>query len=112
MPGLYQSLGSSLLSEPQTCCTRRFNTPLRNTNSLNTMDFYQACLCLLVAGNTGLLWSQYRKRKQTGDDSLNGEKHTVGHAAAMRSFHLTFFLPYIMAVAADWLQVRIQLPRN
>ncbi|KAK3195961.1 hypothetical protein K4F52_000828 [Lecanicillium sp. MT-2017a] len=68
------------------------------------MDFYQACLFVLVAGNTGLLWSQYRKRRQSSDDAVNGEKYTAGQTAAMRSFQLTFFLPYIMAVAADWLQ--------
>lgn len=62
---------------------------------------------VLVAGNTGLLWSQYRKRRQSSDDAVNGEKYTAGQTAAMRSFQLTFFLPYIMAVAADWLQVRV-----
>lgn len=65
------------------------------------MDFYQISLGLLVAVNTGLLWSQYRRKSGLGGKGGEATKTS----ASSRSFHLTFFVPYIMAVAVDWLQV-------
>ncbi len=64
------------------------------------MDFYTISLGLLVAANTGLLWTRYGRR--------NGQrvKSWLSTAAPTRSFQLTFFIPYTIAVAIDWLQVK------
>ncbi|KAJ6780626.1 hypothetical protein PWT90_01722 [Aphanocladium album] len=63
------------------------------------MDFYQLSLGLLATVNIGLLWTQYRRK--TGDSN---QKSWLSSAASARSFQLTFFIPYIIAVAIDWLQ--------
>lgn len=69
------------------------------------MDFYQVTLGLLVAVNAGLLWTQYRRRSD-GAGLFTSEKSSPS-SALMRNFQLTFFIPYTMAVAADWLQVEL-----
>ncbi|KAK8016138.1 major facilitator superfamily domain containing protein 5 [Apiospora rasikravindrae] len=79
------------------------------------MDFYQLNLAIFAATNGYLLYRQYsssnsKSRKESIDDiSLAGshdletaEKGPDGRAA--RRFQLNFFLPYALAVAADWLQ--------
>ncbi len=67
------------------------------------MDFYQLSLGLLVAVNTGLLWAQYRRK--SGNGGFASDKNSMSSVSSY-NFHLTFFVPYAMAVAADWLQVR------
>ena len=79
------------------------------------MDFYQLNLAVFVATNGYLLYRQYnsnsnKKTKEDIDLSLAGsadletaEKRPDGGAA--RRFQFNFFLPYALAVAADWLQV-------
>ncbi|KAK8132592.1 hypothetical protein PG999_000765 [Apiospora kogelbergensis] len=78
------------------------------------MDFYQLNLAVFVATNGYLLYRQYnsnsnKKTKEDIDLSLAGsadletaEKRPDGGAA--RRFQFNFFLPYALAVAADWLQ--------
>lgn len=79
------------------------------------MDFYQLNLAVFVATNSYLLYRQYNSSNNKGakkdiDISLassidleTAEKGSDGRAA--RRFQLNFFLPYALAVAADWLQV-------
>lgn len=83
------------------------------------MDFYQVNLGVLVATNTYLLWSQYRRTKN--DEALTlldpaheerGEKLDGTGTGNARRFQLNFFIPYALAVAADWLQVSRCPPRN
>ncbi|KAK8061387.1 hypothetical protein PG994_007753 [Apiospora phragmitis] len=78
------------------------------------MDFYQLNLAIFVATNGYLLYRQYNSssnssRKESIDiplaspnDLETAEKGPDGRAA--RRFQLSFFLPYALAVAADWLQ--------
>ncbi|KAK6859900.1 major facilitator superfamily domain containing protein 5 [Apiospora arundinis] len=78
------------------------------------MDFYQLNLAVFVATNSYLLYRQYNSSNNKGakkdiDISLassidleTAEKGSDGRAA--RRFQLNFFLPYALAVAADWLQ--------
>ncbi|KAM3491168.1 hypothetical protein MY3957_005574 [Beauveria namnaoensis] len=61
------------------------------------MDFYQITLGVMVAANIALLWAQHGK---TGGLA----KTWLSSSSATRGFQLTFFLPYTIAVAADWLQ--------
>lgn len=68
------------------------------------MDFYQLSLGLLVAANAGLLWTQYRRKDGSSDQSVN-QKSWLSSAASTRNFQLTFYIPYTIAVAVDWLQV-------
>ncbi|OAA65524.1 major facilitator superfamily transporter [Niveomyces insectorum RCEF 264] len=75
------------------------------------MDFYRANLGVLVATNAYLLWSQYRATKNgdeaaKSDPSLEerGERAKAFATENGRRFQLNFFLPYALAVAADWLQ--------
>lgn len=81
------------------------------------MDFYQVNLGVLVATNAYLLWSQYRTTKK--DEALTlldpaleerGEKIEGGSSGSARRFQLNFFIPYALAVAADWLQVSRIIP--
>ena len=76
------------------------------------MDFYQINLGVLVAANTYLLWSQYRTSKKDEAQTLldrsqeeRGEKIEGYGNGNARRFRLNFFIPYALAVAADWLQV-------
>ncbi|KAK8008875.1 major facilitator superfamily domain containing protein 5 [Apiospora marii] len=78
------------------------------------MDFYQLNLAVFVATNGYLLYRQYNSSSDTSTkESINislagsedleaAEKRPDGRAA--RRFQLSFFLPYLLAVAADWLQ--------
>ena len=75
------------------------------------MDFYQANLAVFVATNSYLLYRQYNRGKEQVEvqqpfDPENPEAEELREDVykAGRRFQLNFFLPYTLAVAADWLQ--------
>ncbi|KAJ3492489.1 hypothetical protein NLG97_g5357 [Lecanicillium saksenae] len=67
------------------------------------MDFYQLSLGLLATVNSGLLWTQYRRKSSDNGKTVN-QNGWLSSVASTRSFQLTFFIPYTIAVAIDWLQ--------
>lgn len=74
------------------------------------MDFYQVNLAVFVSTNAYLLYRHYQRAKTSAKLSLvdstsleNAEKEKDARAAW--KFQISFFLPYALAVAADWLQV-------
>ncbi|EGX90666.1 major facilitator superfamily domain containing protein 5 [Cordyceps militaris CM01] len=85
---------ASTAVNPRLCC------PPTSFSSyqLSIMDFYQLSLGILVAANTALLWTQHRSAAKTWLSSSSSP------SSSARRFQLTFFLPYTIAVAADWLQ--------
>ncbi|KAH8678024.1 major facilitator superfamily domain-containing protein [Xylariales sp. PMI_506] len=73
------------------------------------MAFYQINLACFVATNAYLLYRQYQKGRETADDTSQDSKNIEQaerqeDAGAARRFQFSFFLPYALAVAADWLQ--------
>jgi hypothetical protein len=95
------------------------------------MSFYQANLAVLAAGNAFLLYRQYKREHKAVDSGSvtkpltdDVDKDTDVGAdiegdipgdnveevkEAVRKFQWDFFLVYALAVAADWLQVRLYL---
>ena len=67
------------------------------------MMFYQVFLGALLAVNSLSLWSRYRTKTRDGV-GITGSLPNWG--VAHKDFQLSFFVPYTLAVAADWLQVR------
>ncbi|TQW07196.1 major facilitator superfamily domain containing protein 5 [Cordyceps javanica] len=65
------------------------------------MDFYQLSLGGLIAANTCLLWMRHRGQPGSRGRPSNSSPSSTESA---RRFQLTFFIPYTIAVAADWLQ--------
>ncbi|RYO86818.1 hypothetical protein DL764_008949 [Monosporascus ibericus] len=73
------------------------------------MEFYQVNLTVLVTANAYLLYWQHTKGgRDTESQLVDSENHGVEdkgeHHATRRRFQMNFFFPYILAVAADWLQ--------
>ncbi|KAH7025675.1 major facilitator superfamily transporter [Microdochium trichocladiopsis] len=88
--------------------------------------FYEANLFFFLLSNAGLLALQYRREKQrerkaastvveqpkdveAEEATLDGELENVSNGVeansdTVRTFQLNFFIPYALAVAADWLQ--------
>jgi hypothetical protein len=77
------------------------------------MDFYQVNLAVFISTNAYLLYRHYQRVKISAKPTLvnpssleSAEKEA--HVRAVRKFQTSFFLPYALAVAADWLQVSEQ----
>jgi MFS transporter, MFS domain-containing protein family, molybdate-anion transporter len=75
------------------------------------MDFYHINLAVFASTNAYLLYRQYQKGKKTAPDFTLVDPTSVEHAekeelsGTARRFQINYFLPYALAVAADWLQV-------
>jgi hypothetical protein len=79
------------------------------------MDFYQLNLAVFASVNAYLLFRQYRKGNK-GPDFTLVDPESIEHqekeddARSAYSFQVKFFVPYALAVAADWLQVLLLFP--
>ncbi|KAI0173944.1 major facilitator superfamily transporter [Pestalotiopsis sp. NC0098] len=74
------------------------------------MDFYQINLAVFASTNAYLLYHQYQKGKKTAPDFTLVDPTSIEYAekeeitGTARRFQINYFLPYALAVAADWLQ--------
>ncbi|KAK9781539.1 putative Molybdate-anion transporter [Seiridium cardinale] len=74
------------------------------------MDFYQLNLAVFASTNAYLLYRQYHTGGKTAPDFTLVNPASIEHAEKQdsvrvaRRFQISYFLPYALAVAADWLQ--------
>ncbi|KXJ87793.1 major facilitator superfamily transporter [Microdochium bolleyi] len=74
--------------------------------------FYQANLFFFLLSNAGLLALQYRREQRESKATTTVVKHpedveseeALLESEPANAFKINFFLPYALAVAADWLQ--------
>lgn len=75
------------------------------------MDFYQINLAVFASTNAYLLYRQYQKANKATpaidlvDPTSIEHSEKVETVRIARNFQISYFLPYALAVAADWLQV-------
>jgi hypothetical protein len=72
------------------------------------MEFYQLNFAALVVVNTGFAYRQYRQGKyKPKTASVPSEVEKCAGEEEIAQFTNDFFTIYLLAVAADWLQVSI-----